>query len=134
MECREVKEYLPAYIDDAEGPRAQIIAKHLASCPTDCPAELERYRELQATMTAMRDEVHEPPAWLEGAITEAVSRRAARLGELRAHAKRTRDPKVVATAGAVLAAGVAGAILVRGMRRRRRRTGLRRWRSVLAQA
>src|SRR5918992_1040302 len=85
VECREVKEYLPAYIEDVEGPRARVITEHLASCPTDCPAELEKYRQLQATMAVLRDEVHEPPAWLEGTITEAVSRRAVRLAELRSH-------------------------------------------------
>jgi predicted anti-sigma-YlaC factor YlaD len=133
VECREVREYLPAYLDEAEGRRARSIDEHLAGC-RECSAELARYRELKAAMASLIETTHQPPAWLLGSTLAAVSDRAARLATLRQRRERLSDPKVVATAGAFVAAGVAGAVMFRRSRRRRSRSSMKRLRSALAQA
>lgn len=129
MECREVREYLPAYVEQAFGPRAATVDTHLDSCP-GCRRELEQYRELGAEMKSLADHQVEPPAWLLGTLIETVSERATRISENRARREQLTDPKVIA-GGAVVAAGIAGALLMRG-RKRRRRGMTRRLREVLA--
>lgn len=128
MECREVREYLPAYDEQAEGPRAGAVESHLRTC-NDCRTELEQFRELGQQMHALATEVIEPPAWMLGTLIETVGERAARLEALRARSRRLTDagrrlthPRNLATGGALVVAGLAGALLMRGMRRRRRRT------------
>lgn len=128
MDCREVREYLPAYDDQSTGPRSSAVNEHLAGCG-GCRAELEEYREMAINMRSLSDETIEPPAWLLGTVIETVTERARKLDAIRTAAHRVTDPKVLA-GGAILAAGVAGAMLMKGRRKRRRRS----LREVLAQA
>lgn len=128
MDCREVLEYLPAYDDQSTGPRSSVVNEHLAGCG-GCRAELEEYREMAINLRSLSDETVEPPAWLLGTVIETVTERARKLDSIRAAAHRVTDPKVIA-GGAILAAGLAGAMLMKGRRKRRRRS----LREVLAQA
>ena len=121
MECREVRGYLPAYVEQAGGPRSGLVDSHLQSC-SGCRAELEQFRELSTGLSQLVEHPVEPPAWLLGTLTETISERAGRLAAIRQRTEKITDPKVVA-GGAILVAGVAGALLMRGRRRRRR--GLR---------
>lgn len=130
MECREVREYLPAYTEQAGGPRAATVDDHLTACG-GCRAELEQYRELGSEMRALAGKPGEPPAWLLGTVTEAVAERAARRAALRARRERLAHPRVVVAGGAIVLAGVAGAMLLSGRRRRRVNRKLR---EALAQA
>lgn len=132
MECREVREYLPAYAEQAGGPRALDVDEHLRTC-ADCRVVLEQYREIALALGSLSEKAVEPPAWLLGTLTETVSERVSQVAAIRARRDRLADPKVVATGGAVIAAGVAGALLLRGMRRRRR-SMRQRLREALAQA
>lgn len=133
MECREVREYLPAYAEQAGGPRASSVGQHLRTCG-DCRAELEDYRTLASQLSALADHPVEPPAWLPGTLVETVGERAETLGALGYRAERLPRPRTIAAGGAILAAGVAGALLFRGMRRRRRASLRRRLQQALAEA
>lgn len=117
MDHREVREYLPAYAEQANGPRASAVEEHLRTCG-DCRAVLEQYRELSSELGGLAEANIEPPAWLLGTLIETVSERASRVAVIRARADKLTDPKVVA--GGAVVAGLAGALLLRGMRRRRR--------------
>ncbi|MGH9197665.1 MAG: anti-sigma factor family protein [Acidimicrobiia bacterium] len=130
MDHREVREYLPAYADQAQGPRAAAVEEHLRTCG-DCRAVLEQYRELEFGLGSLAETNIEPPAWLLGTLIETVSERATRVAAIRARADKLSDPRVVA--GGAVVAGVAGALLLRGMRRRRR-TLRQRVREALAEA
>ncbi len=132
MDCREVREYLPAYVEQAGGPRAQSVESHLVTC-LSCATELAQYREMQDALASLPAQVIEPPAWLLGTLTETVAQRAVRREAVRSTAEKLADPRVIVTGGALVAAGLAGALLIRG-RRRRRRTVTRRFREALAQA
>lgn len=130
MKCREVREYLPAYLEEPRGVR-HLVEGHLATC-ADCRRDLEEYRELSATLSSLRDEAVEPPGWLAPALIETVRERAERRAALVQRAQTLADPKVAIAAGALAMAGVAGAILV--SRKRRRRGTRRRVRHALAGA
>lgn len=132
MECREVREYLPAAVDEAEAWLPPEVNAHLRTCES-CSADLERYRRLAGDLAVAAEQPFEAPAWLLGGLIETVSQRAERLAAIRETRERLSDPRVV-VAGAVLAAGVAGALMVRGYRRRRERSWRRRLRSALADA
>lgn len=132
MECREVREYLPAYVEQAGGSLARDVDRHLATC-TECSAELEQHREMQSALGVLATQTLEPPSWLLGTLTDTITQRAARRETIRNAAQRVREPKVVVTGGALVAAGLAGALLMRG-RRRRRRTVTTRFRQALAEA
>lgn len=131
-DCREIREYLPSYVDEATGPRASAIDEHLKSCG-DCRAELGRYQEMVAELGGLLNITEETPGWVLDRILDAVGTKARQLSTLRSRAQALTNPKVVAT-GAVVAAGVAGAVAVQMMRRRRRRTVRSRLRSALASA
>ena len=131
MECREVREFLPAYLEDGPATRPAEVTSHLASC-SNCRTELEHYREMSLTMSSMNEHLMEPPAWLVGTLTETVVERAAELQRIRQLRRQVTDPKVVA-GSALVAAGLVGALVMRG-RRRRRRGFSRRVREALAQA
>ena len=131
MDCREVREYLPAYVDEAGGPRAESVERHLSTCP-ECRTELGHFREMKDALATLPARMIEPPAWLLGTLTETVVQKAARREAMRNTAEKLADPKVIVT-GSLVAAGVAGALLIRG-RRRRRRTVTRRFREALAEA
>jgi predicted anti-sigma-YlaC factor YlaD len=132
VDCREIREYLPSYVDAATGPRASAIDEHLKSCG-DCRAELGRYREMIAELEGLLEVTEETPGWALDRIMDAVGTKARQLSTLRGRAQTLANPKVVATAG-VFAAGVAGAVALQLMRRRRRRTMRSRLRSALAGA
>lgn len=125
MECREVGGYLPAYAD--RDPVPSDVETHVEGCER-CRSELTEFRELSAGLALLEDHPVEPPAWLLGTIIETVGEKATRLAAIRERTQKLADPKVLA-GGAILAAGVAGALLYRGRRRRRR--GLR---DLLAEA
>lgn len=127
MGCREVREYLPAYVELSGGPRSELVDHHLRTCAS-CRAELEQFRELSSDLSGLADHVVEPPSWLLGTLTETVAEKASKVAAFRAKTEKVTDPKVIA-GGAILVAGVAGALMVRGRRRRRR--GLR---ELLAEA
>lgn len=128
MECREVTEYLPAYVDEAEGPRADAIEEHLRTCG-ECRTEVAHFKELVAGLQAMAQVTEEPPVWLLDRITEAVARRADQLTRIRSRYQQVARPRNVAAAGALV---VAGAVALQLMKRRKRRTVLRRLRTAVA--
>ncbi len=132
MDCREVREYLPAYVDEAGGQRAESVERHLSTCP-ECRTELGHFREMKDALATLPARMIEPPAWLLGTLTETVAQRAVRREAVRNTVEKLADPRVIVTGGALVAAGVAGALLIRG-RRRRRRTVTRRFREALAEA
>lgn len=124
MKCREVREYLPARVEQAEGPHAAAVDEHLTAC-AGCRAVLEEYREMGAALSALALKTVDPPAWLLGTLTETVTERADRLRALRERRRRLAKPRVAAMGGAILVAGLAGAVLLRGRRRRRRAVSTR---------
>jgi predicted anti-sigma-YlaC factor YlaD len=132
MECREVREYLPAYVEQAGGPIARDVDRHLATC-SECSTELGQHREMQTALGVLATQTLEPPSWLPGTLTDTITQRAARRETIRNAAEKVMEPKVVVTGGALVAAGLAGALLMRG-RRRRRRTSIGRFREALAEA
>ncbi|MCA1840489.1 MAG: hypothetical protein LC723_09195 [Actinobacteria bacterium] len=129
MQCREVSGYLPAYADADNSLRTVDVDHHLSSC-SGCRAELEQYRDIGKSMRTLMDEPLETPGWLLDTLTETVVEKAERMQALRERTKQVAQPALVG--GALLAAGVAGAILV-GSRRRRRRGVGRRLREAIAQ-
>ncbi len=118
-DCREVQEYLPSYADGT-GARHISVEEHLRSCAS-CRSELEAYRSLVTDMAILTESVLEPPAWLEGTLLDTVTERARRNLVIRDRASQLTDPKVI-TGGAVVVAGVVGAMMLRGRRRRRSRS------------
>lgn len=68
MKCEAVRPLLP---DVAEGtPPAADVEAHLGSCAA-CSAELGRYRATLVQLSALREEVLEPPV---GALDRALAR------------------------------------------------------------
>lgn len=128
MECREIREYLPAYVDEPEGPRADAIAAHLRTCD-ECTAEFARFKEMVAGLEGMAMAVEEPPSWLLGRITGAVSARSDQLARIRSRYQRVARPRNVAAAGALV---FAGAVALQLMKRRKRRTVMGRLRTAVA--
>lgn len=130
MQCLEVREHFPAYVDQPAGlpagPAARAISAHLRSCP-GCQADLDAYRRLGAALATLPEHPVEPPAWLLGSVISTVRAERARHGITHgiAHRVRTRvpesltKPRVAVAGGAVLLAGVAaGALLLRSRSRR----------------
>ena len=131
MEHREVREYLPAYVDEAKGPRASAVEAHLETCE-ECRAELDEYRQIMSGLDELATLTNDPPSWLLGSIIDAVRARAGRAAANRSPLNALRNRRVAA--GAVVAAGVAGAVALQLMKRRRRRTAWQRLRASLAGA
>lgn len=127
VECREVREYLPAYDDGFGGPTSSFVSHHLSACG-DCRSELEQYREMASGLRSLSQDSLEPPSWFLGTVIETVTEKARRVEAVRSSIRRVSDPKVIA-GGALVAAGVAGAIFMKGRRKRRRSL-----RELLAQA
>jgi anti-sigma factor RsiW len=76
MNCADVRDLLPGYLDGALPERCsqqvhERLGRHLDSCAS-CRVELQRYRELSRVMAGLRRA--EPPAELGVAIRAAVSR------------------------------------------------------------
>jgi hypothetical protein len=121
MECGEVREHLSAF-DDKTAPIKEISI-HLDSCAS-CRAEQERYRQLQKAMAALEATPIEPPGWLLGALTERTLERMRRVAAIKATGRQIGEHRVAA-GGAILLAGLAGAVVVgRSKRRRTRRLRL----------
>lgn len=130
MECREVREFLPAYDELGGSLQLTAIDRHLAGCSA-CAATLLQYRALSDDLAQLADLNTDPPPWLLGTLTDAVAERAQQEAVLRARRERMTDPIVLAGGAAMLTAGLVGALLARSRRQRRRRTQVRR---VLARA
>jgi predicted anti-sigma-YlaC factor YlaD len=131
MECREVREFLPAYDDLGGALQLGAIDAHLAGC-AGCRTTLRQYRALSGDLAQLKDLHAEAPPWLLGTLTDAVGERVQRQTVMRARRERLTDPRMIAAGGAVLtAAGLVGALVARQRRHRRRRTAIRR---VLARA
>ena len=131
MDHREVREYLPAYIDEAKGPRASAVEEHLQTCE-ECRAELDRYRQVMSGLEELAAVTQEPPPWLLDSLADSVRSKARQLTTRTSQLARLRNPRVAA--GAVVAAGVAGAVALTMMKRRRRRSAWQRLRASLAGA
>ena len=126
MECREVREFLPAYDELGGSLQLAAIDRHLAGC-TACRATLEQYRELSSNLAQLRDLHAESPRWLLGTLTDAVAERVQQQAAMRARRERLTDPRMIAAGGAMLtAAGLMGALVARQRRHRRRRQQIRR--------
>lgn len=130
MECSEVKKYLSDFGESGMADLT-VIRDHIESC-AECRTERAQLSELKSALESLAGDPVEVPSWLEGRITEMVVQRAARQAALQRLGGRVAQPKVL-TGGALLAAGVAGALLVR-RRTRRQLTGISRLRQALANA
>ncbi|MGH2689993.1 MAG: anti-sigma factor family protein [Actinomycetota bacterium] len=130
MECREVREFLPAYDELGGSLQLTAIDRHLAGCSA-CAATLLQYRALSDDLAQLADLNADPPPWLLGTLTDAVAERVQQQALMRARRERMTDPVVLAGGAAMLTAGVVGALVARSRRQRRRRTQVRR---VLARA
>lgn len=115
MDCDQMREYLPAF--DEETYEAAVM-EHLQECER-CRTRLQQYRELGLELSTLAGYDVAPPAWLEAVITEAVLERLHRTAALRAASRQLGEHRGVAAGGALLIAGVAGAILVKGRHRKR---------------
>ena len=117
MRCDEVRPLLPELAEGAVREAGEVEA-HLASCPA-CSAELGRYRAVMVQLSALRDDLVEPPV---GAVDRALARVPAwRRGLLSRRA--VADPRVRVAALSV--GGVMlGAVAIGLLRRRSARRGL----------
>lgn len=118
MECAEVREHLSA-IDRQVAPVKGII-DHLAGCEA-CRLEQGKYLQLQSAMSDLSGVALEPPGWLLASLTETTLERMRRAAALKAATRQLGTPKLAG--GAILLAGVAGAIVLRRSKKRSRRGG-----------
>jgi anti-sigma factor RsiW len=102
---------LPALVDGSD---SLELRRHLAGCP-ECKAESARYEALLGSMSALKDITEEPPAALLQAL-QSIPTSGGRLTGVRTHVSRNR--KAYAGTAAVLATGVAGALVWRTRSRR----------------
>lgn len=130
MECREVREFLPAFDELAGSFQAAAVDRHLRGCP-GCRTVLTQYRSLATGLASLREATADPPPWLLGTLTDAVAERVQQQAVARARRKRLTDPRVLGFGGAVVMAGLVSALVARSRRQRRRRSQM--WR-VLARA
>jgi predicted anti-sigma-YlaC factor YlaD len=121
MECREVREFLPAYDELGGSLQVAAIDRHLAGC-AGCRTTLDQYRALSDDLAHLRHLTAEPPGWLLSTLTDAVAEAVRRYAVAQARRDRLTDPRLIAAGGAMLmtAAGVVGALLARQRRQRRR--------------
>lgn len=143
MECREVSGHLAASMDkpagQPTGPAAKAVEAHVRSC-AGCQADLAAYRQLGIALSGLVDHTVAPPAWLHDTLIDSVRTRARPgagwVGVGRLHlppvwtrpegARPLANPRYAAAGGAVVLAGIAaGAVLIRGRRRRTAATELR---------
>lgn len=116
MECYQIREYLPAF--DEQAYEATVL-EHLQECES-CRAQLQQYRELGSELSALSGYDLVPPPGLEAAIIEATLERLRRTAALRAASRQLGEHRGVAAGGALLLAGVAGAILFNVRHRKQR--------------
>ena len=110
MKCAEIREALPAYVDDRDA--NLTVRRHLSRCP-ECSAELEAYEHLREGLSAMRAVEAEPPADLFGKLVSIPSEGPA-VERVRTHVVRHRNAYAGGLAIAVV--GAAGAALWRARR------------------
>ena len=115
MNCREMREILPAYVRDAE--RSLEAKRHLSRCE-DCRAELRRYETMLWRLGEMRSQpAGDVPAGLLASLV-AIPNRETRIDVMKSHVARNR--KVYAGAAAMV--GVAGAAVGAAVLRNRGRS------------
>lgn len=124
VDCREVREYLPAYLEQPQDLVSGQVSRHLKGC-ADCRVRAGQFRDLCVLLSELSGTVIEPPSALLATLLKKVPR-AARRAQLHRLTK-----PALGAGGALLAAGVAGALFARG---RNRRTSVHRPRRVLARA
>jgi hypothetical protein len=111
MRCAEVREELPAFVRDRSG--SLNVRRHLARCD-ECRSELARYESVLDSLTMLRSATVDAPQSLVRALTEIPSIEG-RIDHLRTHLARNR--RAYLSGVAVVAAGAAGAVALRGVRR-----------------
>ena len=112
MECVEVREMLPAFVDDVD---ASLSARHhLSNCP-GCRAELDRYRQLQSAVVSLREVTADVPAGLRDSLV-AIPTSSGAIQQVRTHL--TRNRTAYAGGLAVAALGAVGAYAWRSRSRR----------------
>ena len=109
--CAEVREMLPAYID--EPGRDLLLRRHIASCE-NCKQEVTHYDELSRGLRALALQPVEPPSELLPALM-AIPDADNAVASVKTHVVRNR--KAYLGGAAVLVAGAAGAALWRSRRR-----------------
>jgi anti-sigma factor RsiW len=112
MKCAEIREALPAYIEEHSDDLA--VRRHLSRCP-ECRADLEVYGSLREDLASMRYVEAEPPADLLGKLTSIPTEGPA-VERVRTHVSRHRSAYAGGLAIAVV--GAAGAALWRSRRSR----------------
>ncbi len=73
MNCEEVRELLPSYVDD-DLHQVGAVEVHLASC-AGCSADLAVYREMMSALVDLRDVGVEPRPELVDAIVASIPHR-----------------------------------------------------------
>ena len=111
MRCAEVREMLPAYLDEPGGSLA--VRRHLAGCD-GCHKELARYEALSVQLPQLQTHTFEPPASLLPAL-QGIPSELDSIEALKTHVWRNRNAYL--GGAAVLAASAAGAVLWRSRRR-----------------
>lgn len=117
MECSEAREHFSAFDRNAD-PIKEIV-DHLAGCSA-CRVERSKYQELVNALGGLAELNVEPPHWLLASLTEVTMERARRMAALKDVGKQLTTPKV-ATGGAIVLAGMAGALIFGRKRRRTRK-------------
>lgn len=112
MKCAEIREVLPAYVEDRDSDLT--VRRHLSRC-TECRAELETYRSIRTGMSAMRSVAAEPPVDLLTRLT-AIPAESPATVRVRTHVARHRS--AYASGIAIAVVGAAGAALWRSRRSR----------------
>ena len=106
----EVREILPAYVRD--GSDSLTVRRHLAGC-SECRSELARYEDLLGALATMGSVTAEPPPSLVASLRQ-IPHSAGTIEQVRTHLARNR--RTYLSGAAVVAAGVAGAALLRTRR------------------
>ena len=112
MKCAEIREALPAYVEDRDS--NLNLRRHLSRCP-ECAAELEAYASVREGLSAMRLVEAEPPADLFGKLV-AIPTEGPATQRVKTHVSRHRNAYAGGLAVAVV--GAAGAALWRSRRSR----------------
>jgi predicted anti-sigma-YlaC factor YlaD len=110
IRCEEVREMLPAYLDEPGGSLA--IRRHLAGCE-GCRAELARYESLKVQLPELQTHTFEAPADLLPAL-KAIPASPNPIEAVKTHVWRNRNAYV---GGAAVLAASAAAALWRSRRR-----------------
>ena len=111
MRCEEVREMLPAYLDEPGGSLA--IRRHLTGCD-GCRDELARYESLKVRLPELQHHTFEAPASLLPAL-RSIPSDPNPIEAAKTHVWRNRNAYL--GGAAVLAASAAGAAVWRSRRR-----------------